>query len=275
MLDGNEMGAAMKLAETLAKSGLVPRAVQGKPADVLVILLTGRELGLQPMLALRSIHVVEGKPTLSADLMQALCVSKRDVCAEFRQVESSAKRATYTAKRVGMEHPVTLTWTWEMAQVAGVTGKDNWKKYPDAMLRARCKAALARDVFPDLMAGLYDPDELGADVVPVPAEVPVERPALSPPASRETLETSPVQEKVPVQRERGAEEAKVEEPSDDVENEALAIVHECESVATPEGFAALVTRGRKIPEGTDARRRVAAALKRANQRLTGPKESAA
>jgi hypothetical protein len=42
------------------------------------------------------------------------------------------------------------------------------------MLRARCSSALARAVFPDLLFGVYDPDEMGGAVVPVATATVVE-----------------------------------------------------------------------------------------------------
>jgi hypothetical protein len=67
----------------------------------------------------------------------------------------------------------------EQARVAGlVRGGGQWQTYPEAMLRARCAAALARIVYPDLVAGVYDPDELAGTDAPVatsrpaPAAVP-------------------------------------------------------------------------------------------------------
>jgi hypothetical protein len=82
-------------------------------------------------------------------------------------VRSDAQVATYQTKRRGEPEPTTMSFSWEDAQRAGVTGKDNWRKYPAAMLRARCITALARAVYPDLAMGIYDPDELG-DVTPAP-----------------------------------------------------------------------------------------------------------
>lgn len=156
------MGGLMKAAEQLAKSSLIPAPLRGKAGDVLVVLLTGREFGLGPMQALRGIHVIDGKPVMAADLMVGLCLSRRELCEHFTLVETSAERATYKTKRTGQPE-TTLTWTIKQAQAAGVTNKDNWRKYPDAMLRARCASALARAVYPDLLAGTYDPDELDAN----------------------------------------------------------------------------------------------------------------
>ena len=51
------------LSDKLAKSALIPEALRNKPADVAVVLMTGAELGLGPMLSLRSIYVVKGKPS--------------------------------------------------------------------------------------------------------------------------------------------------------------------------------------------------------------------
>jgi hypothetical protein len=160
------IGEAMKLAQVLVASRLLPRSV-ATPEAAFAIIATGRELGLTAMQSLRSIHVIEGKPTLSADLVAALVKSRADVCEWFRLVRSDAQVATYQTKRRGEPEPTTMSFSWEDAQRAGVTGKDNWRKYPAAMLRARCITALARAVYPDLAMGIYDPDEIG-DVTPAP-----------------------------------------------------------------------------------------------------------
>ncbi len=151
---------AMRLAKLLVASRLLPKSVN-TPEAAFAIIATGRELGMSAMQSLRSIHVIEGKPTLSADLVAALVKSRGDVCKYFMLVVSSATVATYETLRVGDPKPTTMSFTIEDAQRAGLTGKDNWRKYPAAMLRARCITALARAVYPDLAMGIYDEDELG------------------------------------------------------------------------------------------------------------------
>lgn len=151
--------AMLKMAETLCKSQLVPKAVQQKPQDALVILLTGRELGFAPMQSLRMINVIDGKGVLSADAMQALCLSRPDVCEYFATKESTAKKAVVVVKRRGDPQEREFTFTIEDATRAQLTHKENWKKYPASMLMARCKSVAARAMFADLCAGLYDPDE--------------------------------------------------------------------------------------------------------------------
>jgi hypothetical protein len=151
---------AMHLAGLLVASRLLPRSV-ATPEAAFAIIATGRELGLTAMQSLRTIHVIEGKPTLSADLIAALCKSRRDVCQFFMLVESTDKVARYKTQRVGEPQPTTMSYTIEDAQRAGLVGKDNWRKHPAAMLRARCITALARAVYPDLASGIYDPDEIG------------------------------------------------------------------------------------------------------------------
>jgi hypothetical protein len=150
---------AEKLSGTLAKSALLPDALRGKPGDVLVVLLTGRELGLGPMQSLRGISVIKGKPVMNADLIVGMVLRHPEICEYFRLVESSDKAAVYETKRKGSPAPTKLPFTIEQARQAGLTGKDNWKNYPAAMLRARCSAALARAVYPDLCAGVYESGE--------------------------------------------------------------------------------------------------------------------
>jgi len=152
---------ALEVAPRLVGSRLLSKAIN-TPEAAFAIMATGHELGLGMMASLRSIHIIEGKPTLSADAIQALVVSRADKCEYFRMVESTPTIATFSTKRVGHPSETTLSFTIEEARLAGVTGKDNWRKYPSAMLRARCIAALGRLVYPDLILGVYDPDEIEA-----------------------------------------------------------------------------------------------------------------
>lgn len=157
------MKEAWRLAEIVVASGLGPKSVRS-PEAAMIIIITGRELGLTAMQSLRSIHVVEGKPVLDATLIMALCL-RLPVCEMFTCVETSGAIATFVAKRRGQPE-TRLSFTIEQARAAGLIGKDNWKKYPDAMLRARCIAALARVAFADAMLGVYERDELPASDEP-------------------------------------------------------------------------------------------------------------
>ncbi len=157
---------ARSLAEAISRSGLAPQAARS-PEAVMVILAQGAELGLPPMAALRQIHVVNGRAVLSADLMRALVLR---MGGRIRCVESTPDRATFAGSR-GEEPEQSITWTMQMAQRAGLVGKGPWQQYPAAMLRARASAELCRLVWPDVVGGLYTPDEMG-DARDVRAEAP-------------------------------------------------------------------------------------------------------
>jgi hypothetical protein len=181
IISPRSLAEAKELASTLSTARTIPEALQKAPADVLAIVMAGAELGLAPMQSLRALVLIKGKPTLSADAMGALVKSRRDVCEYLVLDSSDAKAATYTTKRVGDPKPTTLSFAIEDATRAGLNG-DNWRKFPAAMLRARALSAICRAVYPDLILGVYDPDELEA---PVEKEVP---PPSSPPRRRHPLQ---------------------------------------------------------------------------------------
>lgn len=149
------------LAERLSKSTLLPKAMQGKMPDVLVTIMAGQEMGLSPMASLRAIHVIEGKPVLSADGMVAIILGSGKA-KYFTRVEESDAAVTYETCRVGTDTPRRCTWTIEMAKRAGLHLKDNWRTQPRAMLSARAKSELARDVYPDVLMGCYAHEEIEA-----------------------------------------------------------------------------------------------------------------
>lgn len=184
------LAEARQVAEAVAKSGLAPQSARS-PDAVMVILATGAELGLPPMAALRSIHVVSGRAVLSADLMRALVMRAG---GDLWCVEATPTRAEWRARRNGRES--TAVWTADMAKRAGLLGKPGpWQQYPHAMLSARASVEICRRVWPEVCAGLYTPDEMGAaetveaEVIPAPA------PSTPPPALEvvegEVVETPP------------------------------------------------------------------------------------
>jgi hypothetical protein len=161
------LGELAKLAGTAADSGFFGAQNQ---AQAMMLMLAGRDIGFSYTQSLRAFHVIKGKPSLSADAMVAVCLSRKDLCVYFRCVESTKVSATWETERVGND-PVRLTFTIEEAKDAGII-TDMYRKFPARMLSARCKAYLARDVYPELLMGLYDPDEL-AEVQAAPTKAKV------------------------------------------------------------------------------------------------------
>ena len=132
----------------------------GTKEGVLSTILIGRELGIGMMAALRGVHIVEGKHTLSADLMAAL-VLRSGVAEYFCPVELSETQATYETRRKGAKNSLRMSFSTADADRAGlVRDKGSWKKYGGDMCRARAIARLARTVYPDVCFGLYTPEEI-------------------------------------------------------------------------------------------------------------------
>lgn len=157
-LEPRSMHDAWMLAQHLHRSALF--SAYGTPSAVLSTILAGRELGLQAMGALRAFHIIEGKPTLSAAIIQALVV-KSPQCEYFRCTERTPQSATFVTKRKGAPE-MALTFTIEEAKLAnGGTLKagSGWVKNPADMCVARAATKLARLVYPDVVSNLYAPEE--------------------------------------------------------------------------------------------------------------------
>lgn len=162
-----------RVASIAARSGL---ARCTKPEEAAIILMTGMELGLTPMQSLRGIYIVEGRPVLAADTMVAI-VTRSGACRYWRTIETTAERCAIETQRVDDATVYRRVWTLDDAKRAGLVGKGTWAKYPAAMLRHRCAADMAREVYPEILLGMYDPDEIstdGIDARPTPQRARVE-----------------------------------------------------------------------------------------------------
>jgi len=157
-LEPTDLRSTYKLASAAFESRLF--SAYGNPEAVMMSIIMGRELGLPAMTALRAIHVIKGKPVMSAQLLQAL-VQRSDDCEYFTLVDSTPTVATYETKRRGNPAETRMGWTMAQAEQAGLTRSGgNWAKYPATMLRWRCVAELCRAVYPDVVLGIYTQEEL-------------------------------------------------------------------------------------------------------------------
>ena len=179
-----------RLARVFAASGLFGRAgnQDTQVAECAIRLMAGMEAGFSPFASATGVHIINGRPAFSANLLaQAV---RRHPDYDYRVLEKTAQlcriRFLSRGETLGEE-----LFTIEMAERAGLTaekpgqrGISPWKAYPEAMLFSRALTAGMRTHCPDALGGhpAYTPEELGAsDVVPVTVTEPAP-PALVPDA---------------------------------------------------------------------------------------------
>jgi hypothetical protein len=217
--EGNTLATKMQYAQAMAGSSLLPRDYQGKPANLLFALEYADALGIAPIHAITSIHVINGKPSASADLIAAsvrraghkLRVTGDDTYAEAVLIRSDDPEFQYVAR-------------WDMAKAEQAKlNTATWKAYPAAMLRSRAITEVARMGASDAIYGvIYTPEELGADVDKDGA--PVAAPTFTKPASR-------VQQAMNAEPERQPEPAPMEDLGERVERDWITDAGELSDVA--------------------------------------------
>lgn len=148
----------------LAPSTILPTAYRGNAANAFVAAETGAALGLEPLQALASIAVINGRATLSSDLMAAVI---RRAGHTLRIVENSPESVTATLIRADDKtFKFEVTWDKDKAVKAGLWGqKGPWSQYPTQMLRARAITEVARQGASEALMGMiYSPEDFGATI---------------------------------------------------------------------------------------------------------------
>ncbi|WP_330449649.1 hypothetical protein [Streptomyces anulatus] len=166
------------VAQSLANTSFAG-AYRGKPDEITAAILTGQELGLQPMTALKSIDVIQGQPALRAHAMRAIVQHQGH---DIELVESDDTHCVMRGRRKGAETWQAVTWDIPRAQRLGLLGKDQWKKQPKTMLIARATGELCRLIASDALHGLpYAAEEVDGYVhgEVAPAKAPLSVAALT------------------------------------------------------------------------------------------------
>lgn len=161
----NSMKEAMDMADILSRSNLVPKNYKGQSGDILVAMMLGTELRLNPIQSLQNIAVINGKPALWGDSMMALVKNHPKFDGILETFDEETMTAKCIVKRKGDE-PCVQLFSMEDAKKANLAGKTGvWQQYPKRMLALRARGFALRNQFADALAGLISAEE--AQDIPV------------------------------------------------------------------------------------------------------------
>ena len=176
---------ARAVAAYLSKSKFLPTSLRGDTATALMLVITCKQYNL-PITALSEVMEVNGKIGFWGRTKLGI-VLKSGVCEYIIPEEQTEKKCTLTTQRKGWPKPVTISYTIEQAQTAGLIQRsDAWKKHPADMLYWRAVSRIISQVYPDVIQGFATVEEAmdednpqiqQAQAVVMPEEMPKARKA--------------------------------------------------------------------------------------------------
>lgn len=143
-----------QMAVAISRSGLFGIKT---PDQALALMCVAQAEGRHPGIVARDYHIIQGRPTLKADAILAR-FQEAGGKVEWHRYDNAAVEGTFSHPAGGS---LRIAWTMEDAKRAGLAGRDPWKQYPRAMLRARVISEGIRTVYPAVLAGVYTPEEVG------------------------------------------------------------------------------------------------------------------
>ena len=147
----------LEMSKVLAESNLVPKGMYKKPADVMICIMHGLEVGVTPAQALSNIMVVNGRPSIWGDLALGV-VRRSQLLVDFNEdPPNKALEQGYGrcwAKRANGEER-EYSFSIEDATRAKLINKQGpWQEYRGRMLQMRARSWVLRDLFGDVLKGL-------------------------------------------------------------------------------------------------------------------------
>jgi hypothetical protein len=149
-----------KMAQAIAQSGLFGMK---EANQALALMLAAQAEGQHPATITQDYDIIQGKACRKTHSVLAR-FQRAGGTVEWHELTDKIADATFTHASGGS---LRMEWTIAMAEQAKLTGKDNWTKYPRAMLRARCIAEGVRAVYPAAIGGsLLVEEALDLDAIP-------------------------------------------------------------------------------------------------------------
>lgn len=133
-------------------------------AQAVVKILAGRELGFGAFASMQNIFIINGRPSVGANLMASAVKGSQKYDYKIRDLTDTACAIEFYQLTGGKYEPIGISkFTIEDAKKAQTK---NLEKYPRNMLFARAMSNGVRWYCPDVFNGnaVYTPEELGAEV---------------------------------------------------------------------------------------------------------------
>ncbi len=147
------------LANFLSRSKFIPQAFRGDLNTAVMLIVTCKQYGL-PITALSEVMEVNGKVGFWGRTKLGI-VLKSGVCEYIIPAEQTDKKCTVETQRKGWPKPVSITYTLEQAEKAGLLARsDAWKKHPSDMLYWRAVSRIISQVYPDVIQGFATVEEI-------------------------------------------------------------------------------------------------------------------
>lgn len=165
------MNQLVRFAELMAQSkATVPAHLAGKTSDCLAVTMQAAQWGMNPFAVAQKTHVVNGTLGYEAQLVNAVVSSSNLLATRLnyrwdgdwsrvngKSDKSPDLKVTVWATLKGEADPRTLTISM---QQAGVRNSPLWEQDPRQQLAYLCVKRWARLHAPDVLLGVYTPDEL-------------------------------------------------------------------------------------------------------------------
>lgn len=154
--------AISMLADKFSKADeMIPKEFRGSPEKCFAAIYKGATLGLDAFTSLQRISVINGRATIWGDTALAL-VRSSGLLESFEETledKEGKLKAICIVKRFNEKLHIS-EFSQEDANKAGLWDKGVWKSYPKRMLKYRARAYALRDIFADVLDGLYLKEEM-------------------------------------------------------------------------------------------------------------------
>lgn len=189
----NPIEAAQQLGEAFASSGMFGCS---KPQQGTVLAMQCMLAGMSPFELTQTYHIIDGKLSMKADAMLG-----RFMAAGGKAIWGTRTAEKVSARFVYKDNDLEMSVTMQELIASGVALskgdqlKDNYRRHPRQMLTARLISEAVRLLAPEIVAGVYTPEEIGdfatESTPPPPKPEPKPKPTKAPPTIDASAEIIP------------------------------------------------------------------------------------
>lgn len=162
---------AQRKAQALSKSDLLPTQYRNNVANCLVAMELANRTGMNELMVMQNLHIIQGKPSWSSTFAIAVINSSKRFRTMLNfKVDGTGDELTCTAWAVGHDGEVyeSPKVSMSIAKAEGWYDKKDkmgnyvskWRTMPELMIRYRAAAFFGRLFCPELLLGMQTDDEV-------------------------------------------------------------------------------------------------------------------